>query len=192
MNITHDDWRDGVGYDLSALAEIDESERDRVVQLLARRLESTPDWREVEALGCLDTPQSRAALRAAAQHGKLETRMRAAKQLLAMGEPADLNGVIIEALRKTNLSNGLSQAIDMAEMNPSPEIQETLLDLSLHGDEDQRVQCAALALYLGGQADEAFDWNHRPFLLQFGEDDRDIRLQAYEELCRRLGVPSRA
>jgi hypothetical protein len=104
----------------------------------------------------------------------------------------DLESVIIEALRGTDLSNGLSQAIDAAEEHPSPRIQETLLDLALNGNEDQRIQCAALALYLGGKADEAFDWNHRPFFLRFGEEDRKTQIEAYQELCQRLGVTPKA
>jgi hypothetical protein len=76
----------------------------------------------------------------------------------------------------------------MAEAHPTPRIQETLLDLALNGDEEHRIHCAALALYLGGKSDEAFDWNHRPFFLRFGDSDRRVQIEAYKELCERLGV----
>lgn len=192
MRLTVDEWRDGIGYDLEALEEVTASERDALVQMLAERLETNPDWREIEALGAIGTPAAKKAIRRAVNHSDLKTRMRAAEQLTEMGEPADLEGAIIEALHETSLFNGLSQAIDLAEEHPSPRIQETLLDLALNGTEEQRIHCAALALYLGGKADEAFDWNHRPFFLRFGDNDRKVQIEAYQELCRRLGATQKA
>src|SRR6185503_4807588 len=126
--------------------------------------------------------------RRASRNASPETRLYAAEQLLKLDEPANLESAIIEALRKTSLFGGLSEALDMAEEHPSARIQETLLDLALNGTEEQRIHCAALALYLGGKADEAFDWNHRPFFLRFGDNDRNIQIEAYKELCSRLGV----
>jgi hypothetical protein len=188
MQISHSDWHDGVGYDVEALENITKAERAAAVEMLAERLATNPNWREVEALGVIDTPAARAAIRRAFEHADSETRIRAAEVLVDLGETVDLEAVIIEALRASDLSSGLSQAIDLAEENPSPRIQETLLDLALNGNEDQRIQCAALALYLGGKAEEAFDWNHRPFFLRFGAEDRKTQIEAYKELCQRLGV----
>jgi hypothetical protein len=188
MEITVDDWRDGNGYDLDALDEVSQTERDELVKVLSETLQRQPDWRQAEALGAIGTAAAIAALQSALKGAHPELRLHVAEQLHELGEPVDLDGAIVAALRTTNLSNGLSYAIDMAEEYPSPRIQETLLDLALRGDEDQRVHCAALALYLGGKAEEAFDWNHRPFFLRFGDEDRKVRMEAYKELCKRLGV----
>jgi hypothetical protein len=191
MQISRSDWQDGVGYDLDALEDITKGERADAVEMLSARLATTPNWREVEALGIIDTPLARKAIRKAMEHGDMETRLRAAEELTELGETVDLEVVIMEALRSSDLSSGLSQAIDLAEENPSPRIQETLLDLALNGNEDQRIQCAALALYAGGKAEEAFDWNHRPFFLRFGDENRQVQIEAYRELCQRLGVVSK-
>jgi hypothetical protein len=188
MKLTGAELRDGTGYDMEALASVTEKERTQLAALLAERLETWPDWREIEALKVLGTLRARRAIRAVLRSGNLELRMRAAEALLELGETADLEGAIVQALRKTTLLNGLSLAIDLAEQHPSPRIEQVLLERALHGNEDQRIHCAALALYLGGKADEPFDWNHRPFFLQFIEDDRRTQVQAYRELCRRLGV----
>lgn len=188
MNVTVDKWREGIGFDLAALGNVSSSERDLLVKTLAERLEASGDWREIEALGTIGTPEAKEEIRRAIAHGSAETRLYAAEQLAKMGEPADLENAIIGALRETRLFGGLSRALDMAEEHPGPRIQETLLDLALNGVEEQRIHCAALALYLGGKAEEAFDWNHRPFFLRFGDDDRNVQIEAYKELCSRLGV----
>jgi hypothetical protein len=192
MEISYVQWHDGEGYDLEALGNSTKAEQTAAVVLLAERLSSTPNWRDIEALGVINTPLARARIRLALMQADPETRLRAAKELDDLGETVDLESVIIEALRGADLSNGLSQAIDAAEQHPSPRIQETLLDLALNGNEDQRIQCAALALHLGGKADEAFDWNHRPFFLRFGEENRKTQIEAYQELCQRLGVTPKA
>ena len=188
MKISYSDWREGLGYNVEALKNITEDERASAVEMLSERLDMTPGWREVEALAAIGTEGARAAIRRAMGSVDTQTRLRAAEALEGLGEMADREGAIIRALRSNDLSSGLSQAIDEATWNPSPRIQETLLDLALTGNQDQRIHCAALALYLGGKADEPFDWNHRPFFLRFGDDDRNTRVEAYKELCRRLGV----
>jgi hypothetical protein len=188
MNITVDEWRDGIGFNIEALKKVTDSEREVLVKILAERLETNPDWREIEALGAIGTAAAKEILRRSAEHGNSKTGLYAAEQLAKMGEPEKLESAIIEMLRKTSLGSGLSKAIDMAEQHPSPRILETLMDLALNGNEDQRINCAALALYLGGKAKEGFDWNHRPFFLKFGHDDRKVQIEAYKELCERLGV----
>jgi hypothetical protein len=191
MTMTLEKWREGIGFDLAALKNVSDSERASLVKMLEERLETDGDWREIEALGEIGTTEAKEAIRRAIGHGSPETRLYAADQLAKMDETQYLEGAIIEALRKTSLFGGLSQALDRAEENPSPRIQETLLDLALNGDEEQRIHCAALALYLGGKSEEAFDWNHRPFFLRFGDNDRNVQIEAYKELCTRLGVTPR-
>jgi hypothetical protein len=189
MNIGLEEWRDGIGYDLGALAKVTDSERVELVVLMGERLKTHPDWREVEALGAVGTPAARAILRAARKRVDPETRMHIEEHLDKLEKSSGLEDAIIDALRRTTMTSGLSRAIDMAEENPTPRIRKTLLDVALNGADDVgRVNCAALALYLGGKADEAFDWNHRPFFLRFGEEDRKVRVEAYRELCARLGV----
>jgi hypothetical protein len=188
MNITVDKWRDGVGFDIDALEKVTDLERGVLVKILSERLETNPDWREIEALGAIGTNAAKEAIRQVAEHGSHEARLHAAEQLAKMDESENLENVIVEALRNSTLWSGLSKAVDMAQEHPSPRIRETLLDLALNGNQDQRIHCAALALYLGGKAKEAFDWDDRPFFLKFGDDDRNVQIEAYKELCRRLDV----
>ncbi len=188
MNMDVEKWRDGIGFDVEALKQVTPAERDSLVKTLEERLKASGDRREIEALAAIGTTQAIDVIRQANNSGSSETRLHAVKQLAEIEGPENLDAAIVEALRNTRLFGGLSRALDLAEQNPSPRIQETLLDLSLNGTEEQRINCAALALYLGGKADEAFDWNHRPFFLRFGENDRNVRIEAYKELCSRLGV----
>jgi hypothetical protein len=188
MEVGYEKWHDGVGYDLVALRNVSEAERDALVPVLGQHLLSNPDWRDVEALAAIGTPSAIQALRGAIEFVDPRTRMYLEEQLMKVGEPANLESAIINALRQTTIGTGFSQALDMAEWNPSPRIQDTLLELALNGDDKKRIHCAALALYLGGKADAAFDWNHRPFFLRFSDPDRNVQIDAYKELCQRLGV----
>jgi hypothetical protein len=188
MTIDVEKWRDGIGFDLEALKQVTPSERDTLVKTLEDRLKASGDWREIEALAAIGTTEAIDIIRQASKSGSSETRLHAAKQLAEIEGPESLDAAIVEGLRNTRLFGGFSKALDLAEQHPSPRIQEALVDLSLNGTEEQRIHCAAMALYLGGKADEAFDWNHRPFFLRFGDNDRNVQIEAYKELCSRLGV----
>jgi HEAT repeat protein len=96
MNITVNEWRDGLGFNIDALKKVTDSEREVLVRILAERLETNPDWREIEALGAIGTVAAKEILRRSAGHGNSKTRLHAAEQLAKMGEPEKLESVIIE------------------------------------------------------------------------------------------------
>jgi hypothetical protein len=53
---------------------------------------------------------------------------------------------------------------------------------------DVAMHFAAMLLFVHGKADSEFDWEHRPFLLQFNTEDPAERAPAYRELCERIGL----
>jgi HEAT repeat protein len=180
-------WHDGDGYDLDALKELDVEERAAAVAVLAEHLRYEPDWRDIEALAAVD---AREPLRYGLDHGSTEIRARAARALTSLGEDVGLEDKIVAALHHAGPFAGLSNALDLAEEHPTERVKAALRDVALNGSTaEARVNAAGLALYLGGKAESAFDWNHRPFFLRFGEEDPAKRRAAYEELCQRLGVP---
>jgi len=185
MTITPEKWRDGVGYDLDALHGVSDSERTSLVDTLANRLAAQPDWRDIEALGAIDTPAARQILRDAAGRLAPGLRMECVLQLQALGEPVDADSAIAEAIRAGKSGQGFDKALLLAQRSPGATVRAAVLAAALDGaDSTVRVACAGLAFYLAGLSSEPFDWNHRPFFLRFADDDRNTRLEAYQELCR--------
>ena len=68
-----------------------------------------------------------------------------------------------------------------------PAIRAALLWCAVDGAPHLRVHAAALALYLAGGARSAFDWEHRPLFLGFGEPPRAERQAALAGLLVRMG-----
>jgi hypothetical protein len=188
LAIGYNEWHEGIGFDLDAIAALKGEERGEAEEMLLDRMKSGGGWREIEALATLDTESARLAIRGALRSSNMETRLRAAEQLVEMGEDVSLEQYIIQALRHGDLYEGASRAIDLAEENPTPAIRKALLELTLTGEREIRIHAAALSLYLAGKAEEPFDWNHRPFFLRFGEDDVNERQNAYAELCQRIAA----
>ena len=60
MDIGFEEWHDGIGYDLDALAEATPEDRTAIETLLVPRAGN--DWRDVEALAALGTPGANRAL----------------------------------------------------------------------------------------------------------------------------------
>jgi hypothetical protein len=79
-------------------------------------------------------------------------------------------------------------ALDLAESHPTPRVKRALLDCARLADPTTRVNAAAMLMYLCGKAEEAFDWNQRPFFLRFGTEDNQELRAAWMELRERTGV----
>jgi hypothetical protein len=184
MQIDYEKWHDGVGYDLDALAQIHGEEQRRVEAMLIERMEATPDWRDIEALKAIGTPTAKQTIRKALKSHAPEVRLHAAGQLEDAGESVDIEQHIIDGLQQDMTTGAASKALDLAAEHPTPRIRKALLDAALDGkDSTLRVNAAALAMYLASKAKEPFDWDHRPFFLRFGEEDRDARFAAWKELA---------
>ena len=186
MVMDYEKWHDGVGYDLPALADMTADERRKI----ERKLLSTQnlDWRDLEAMAALDTPDTRAALRRRAEGKNGEPRLAAGRHLAEMGEAVDEAASVARALRESaEDSTDMNRALEMAEEHGTPEVLTALLECARTGKD--AVHCAALLYFHSGLTDDPFDWDHRPFFLRFGEEGE--RAAAYQELLERLRAAPR-
>jgi hypothetical protein len=76
----------------------------------------------------------------------------------------------------------------LAEQHPTPGVKEASLERARTGDSVTRVNCAALLLFLCGQAAEPFEWTQRPFFLRFGSEDEGELVAAWTDLKERTGL----
>jgi hypothetical protein len=188
MQIGYEQWHDGIGYDLEALAQVTGDERRQVEALLISRTD--PDWRDIEALDQLGTPEALAYIERALQAKEITTRIEAAERLSARRILDDerMDRLILHWLDETTLSDGMTRVLSIATRHPSDAIRKKLLSLAVFGNEDVRIHAAALAHHLYGGTTETFDWNHRPLYLRFSSSSESERESALADLCSLIGV----
>jgi HEAT repeat protein len=183
MSLSYDQWHDGEGYDLSLLGGLSAVEAADVLEVLTERLaDSSGGWRDVEAVATLGTAESSALLTRLLRHPSAEVRLRAAQCVAHTGDAAPAEREIVRLLRDPLAEIGTAALMQMVEAHPTPQVRTALRYCAVDGAAPFRVHAAALLLYLGGGAEESFDWNHRPLFLKFGEDDRAVRLAALTRL----------
>jgi hypothetical protein len=183
MVIGFDQWHDGIGYDLEALARLRAEDRASVESLLIERLDEAGDWRDVEALHALGTPSALAAVREARHHPRAKVRNRAIGILLRDADPQlqdELEELVIRAVEQGH--------VDMAERLPTLRVKTALLEAAKTADRGTRVHAASLLLYLCGLAPDSLAWDHRTLYLRFGQRDPEILQAAWEELRRKTGL----
>ena len=186
-SIDYTRWHDGEPYDIDAIAELRGAERAEVEQWLLTR--SGQDWRDLEGLLALGTEHARAAVITQLRYGKIEMRLAAARRLPP--DPAieaDREQAIVDGLATSTVMNGLTMALDLATEHHPPKVMDALFRAALRDDHVMAVHAAALLLFVHGKAKAPFDWDRRPFFLQFGDDDAEVRRAAFVELCRECGV----
>lgn len=165
MVIDYVKWHDGVGYDLDAIREASHDERQAIEILLFNR--GIRDWRDVEALVALDTAAARVALRQAKHGRNHDVAMAVAHYAPNLLSDDERTAVIVRALQSAQFYEGLSEAVDQAEVHHPPAVIDALLRGTIERDGDVAVHFAALVLFLHGKADSSFDMAQRPFFLTF-------------------------
>jgi hypothetical protein len=188
MEIGHEQWHDGIGYDLDALDAMSPEELLQAEELVIRQ--QLADWRDVEALDRMGSGRALAELEKGLRGRSLEVRLAAARRLHERGRlaAATLDGILVAALDDAIAMNGLSRVLDLATEHPTPAVRQKLLWCTLHGAPELRVHAAALVHFLHGCAASEFDWDHRPFYLRFADASLEERRAAHRELCAQIGV----
>lgn len=183
LALDYERWHDGGGFDLEALARIDKSERGDVVHVLAQRHAT---WREIEALEQIDIPPAFMAIkRALRDSDSVDTRLAAAEALDRLGKlEQPIDGVLAREIESlTDVSDGCTRALLMAEDHPTDRVKQALLAAS-HKRTESAMHCAGVLCYLAGAGTEPFDWALRPLFLRLGPHEPDAdREVAFGELC---------
>jgi hypothetical protein len=188
MVMDYEKWHDGIGYDIEALQSATGIERDAIEILVLNR--RAKDWRDVEALAALGTPQAIRALRLAARSPDAEIRLAVVNYAPELVPETQRISSLVSALGSASFGSGLSQALDEAAgFHPKP-VVDALLRGALRREGEAAVHFAALTMFIYGKASSAFDWDQRPFFLRFNTPDRNARETAFRELCAKIGVDS--
>jgi hypothetical protein len=185
MNIGFIEWHDGIGYDLDALNEMNGKELKQVESLILSSREK--DWRDVEALAALNTPFTVQALKDCLNSNNFDVRLFAVRFLKEMNIEDHVEEIIVNTLPLTKIGDGLTFALSLAEKFPTERIRQTVLHCVLNGNDDIRVHCAAMTLYLYGKAKTNFDSSFK-IVFEFRNPDRAQRLAPFIELCGLIGV----
>jgi hypothetical protein len=90
-------------------------------------------------------------------------------------------------LPSTKIGRGLTYALALAKEYPTELIKQKLLWCCVHGNDDIRIHCAAMSLFLYGKASSEFDRDQK-IVFKFGNKDKAQRIEAFSELCQMIGV----
>ena len=184
MEMNSEKWHDGVGYDLLAIDEMAQPDKDSVVDVLSANL-SEP-WRTFEALERINTPKARSIISKNLENPSLDVRIAASRFVKSADKERER--ILIEALEKSEFYEGLTQALDQVEtFHPQGVIDALLRGLLVRGD-SAAVNFAGMLLYIYGKSDSSFDWDQRPLFLRFDTSNLDDRRKAFEELCGIIGI----
>lgn len=183
MEMNLERWRDGTGYDLEALAAATPGERAQIETLLLQN--GVRDWRDVQALAALDTPDARQALRQAHEGGDARLKVALMSHAAHLISDGARTAALVQALRVTQVFGGLTQALLEVEDHHPPAVIEALLRGVLQREGAIAADFAAMLMYLHGQAPCAYDIEQRDFFNRFQSEDRQA---PFAELCHRIGL----
>ena len=180
MVIDYAKWREGEGYDLESMRELSQVELKEVETLLVDRLRRDGDWRDVEALAAIDSDSAKAAVISARNHQITNVRNYAVR----LGPISEAE--VIRAIESAKAMDGLDAAIRMTEGCNTSVVRRAVLDMARSGDSTVRVHMAAMLYFLMGKADVAFDWEQRPYFLEFGVEDNQALRRSWNLLKAEL------
>lgn len=179
-------WRDGVGYDLDAWREADGDQRALIESLLLRR--GIDDWRDVQALAAIDSPEARARLGSALGNARIGVRIAVLRLAPALASEAQHSAILVEAIRAASLGDGFSQALDLAAHCRTEQVIDALWSAAHIREREAAMACALLLLHVHGLAATPFDLSQRPSLGGFMEPPGEGRTQAIAQLRDRIAA----
>jgi hypothetical protein len=193
MVLDYDAWKEGTPYDVAALAEISEEERALLTDELCEK--SALDWRDVEALRALATPQALKRLGEAADKQTDGGGIEAFMDEVAQGWSAEIEARFIEKLERVqSMTGALDRLYEIAEAHQTPAVMAQLLrNARIHSDPTVRYSMGAFLLELTGHADTryTFDADIRPHLLHLNSADYKEYKAAVAWLEEKVANPKR-
>jgi hypothetical protein len=194
MVLDYDKWKDGAPYDIPALSQVTEEERDLLTDEICER--SSLDWRDVEALRALATPKATKRVGKAAEKqtdgAGIEAFM---DDIESQGWTDEIETRFIEKLeRAASMTGALDRLYEIAEAHPTDAVRKQLLrNARISSDETVRYSMGAFLLYLAGHVDShyVFDTDHRPHLLNLNSDDYKIYKAAVAWLEDKIAHPKK-
>lgn len=164
MNQDYAAWRDGIGYDYSAVLEMSEPERGALREMIRTRLGDRirpADWRDVELAHAM---QETAAIAELTTHQDATTRLRSK---LLMGTAEDVAAEIVSTLRENTNHDAVSRALDYVPSYATDDVKDALVARVRKVDSNFINAAMVLLAVYGGVQDT---WAERPFLFQLQTD----------------------
>ena len=186
MQIDYEKWHDGIGYDIDAIKLASQAERKAIEQILIHH--NPLNWRDIEALAQIDSKNAREILKNAIKDPNPAVRVAVTRYAPNLVTDSERSQSIIDALQHAGIYSGLSQVLDDIEEYHPIEVKEALITGLLSREGEVAVLFAAMLFYLYDKAKEPFDMKQRPFFLQFNTENKEERMQAFQELCKQLNI----
>jgi hypothetical protein len=186
MKIDYEKWHDGIGYDLEALAEANNEEREVIERILVEK--PPKDWRDIEALAILDTPRARSALQGVIRSGRNEVNMAVLRFAPELVDDELKTKLIVESLRSASFFYGLYQTLYIVEKYHPKEVIKELFYGLLNRDGEVAVSYAAMLFYIYGKTESYFPFENRAFFLKFNTSKLSDRKIVFKELCEKISV----
>jgi len=186
MKINFEKWHDGIGYDLEALAEANNEEREVIEKILVEK--PPQDWRDIEALAILDTPRARSALQGAIHSGRNEVNMAVLRFTPELVKDELKTKLIVESLKSASFFHGLYQTLYIVEKYHPKEVIKELFYGLLNREGEVAVSYAAMLFYIYGKTESYFPFENRAFFLKFNTSILSDRKIVFKELCEKIGV----
>jgi hypothetical protein len=173
MILDYEKWKEGTPCDLPALAEITSDERillaDEICQL------ATLDWRDVEALRVLATPNAISRIAKCAEEQTDGAGIEAfVDDIQRQGWTPSVERRFVEKLEAAGSMDGaLDRLYQIAEQHPTTAVRQQLLrNARESGDPTVRYSMGAFRLFLAGHVESryVFDAEHRPRLLDLNSE----------------------
>lgn len=183
MNIDYERWKDGIGYDMDALVAMSPVER----QSAEARVTPPKDWRDIEALAVIDSPNAREVLRSVLENGAEELSMSVLRYAPELATDEMRTRAMIRVMPTVAPFNGLTALLDEVDEFHPPAIEDALFAALLSGSAESAYHFAATLATLRGVIESRYDWSMRPLFLRFSTSDREERRAALLALCEAIG-----
>jgi hypothetical protein len=175
--------------DMEALLALKGDERRAAEELLVERVKEEDDWRVPPAIATLRLKRAARPMKQRLPQTRGRMRLALARALVELGELESIDDTVVAMLEEGDPEEGIS-ALAAADDLRSREIIRALARASLHhASPEVRINAGAALIYMARLTDDPLVWKFRPLYLQLGEEDEEVRRDAFLEICKLTELP---
>lgn len=175
--------------DTAALLALRDEERRAAEDLLVQRVKEEDDWRVPPVIASIRLKRAVRPMKERLPQARGRMRLALARALVELGALDRIDETVVAMLEEGDPEEGISALAAADDLRSRAIIRALARACVHHKSPEVRINAGAALLYMAKLTDDPLVWKLRPVYLPLGDEDEQVRREAFEDICALTELP---